>query len=60
MLQNLPFGWGTSFITDDELRRIIQDEVFRPEISVGSLAEDAAQSVAIADARMKAEKKSKK
>lgn len=47
-------------ITDDELRRIIQDEVFRPEISVGSLAEDAAQSVAIADARMKAERKSKK
>lgn len=47
-------------ITDDELRRIIRDEVFRPEISEGSLAEDAARAVAAADARMKAERAAKK
>lgn len=47
-------------VTDDELRRIIRDEVFRPEISEGTLAEDAARAVATADARMKAERAARK
>lgn len=47
-------------ITDDELRRMMQDEVFRREITDGEKANDAAHIVAAANARMRAEQKAKK
>jgi len=47
-------------ITSDELRRILQDDVFRPEITEGAQAEDAARAVAMANAQMKERRKSKK
>ena len=47
-------------ITDDELRRIIRDEVFRPEIVDGASADEAAHVVSTANARMKAEQQARK
>ena len=47
-------------LTDDEIKHIMQNQIFRQEIVSGSMAEEAAQVVAAANSRMKAERKGKK
>jgi len=44
-------------VSSDDLRRILRDEVLRHEIVVGDQADEAAQAVASANARMRAAQK---